>query len=207
MEIAGFALYWAKNLLGLNYFLYKYEWMPLSPWPFRLTWLKCLGFLIILAMNFFFLWWKRQHVYFSAWSIFSLYWLSGSLFGHWWSMRRFDSHWEEVSWVLGRFSHTVITDLEVGISPPHCPCGWEFFLTDFCSMALGRDVISQQRAVLRTAHSDTFYTYPPPPQISCIACDVGSLDFKVLLCWFLILRVKVGMWPALIAALSLLLCL
>lgn len=69
MEIAGFALYWAKMLLGLNYFLYKYEWMTLPFWPFRLTWLKGLGFLITPAMEFF-LWWKRQHVYFSSRTIF-----------------------------------------------------------------------------------------------------------------------------------------
>lgn len=132
----------------------------LPPWPFRLTWLKCLGFLIILAMEFF-LWWKRQHVYFSAGSIFfPRIDCQGHFFGHWWSMRRFDRHWEEVSWVLGRVSHTDVTDQEAGISPPHCPCGWEFPLTDFFSVALGRDVISQQRAVLRTVFITV--THPTP---------------------------------------------
>lgn len=91
---------------------------------------------------------------------FPPYRLSGSFFGHWWSMRRFDRHWEEVSWVLGRVSHTDVTDQEAGISPPHCPCGWEFPLTDFFSVALGRDVISQQRAVLRTVFITV--THPTP---------------------------------------------
>lgn len=110
--------------------------MTLTSWPLRLTWLRGLGFLITPAMQCF-LWWKREHVYFSSRSIFSPYWLSGSFSGHQWSMRRFNSHWEEVSWVLGKVSHTTMAGLEEKYLPFSLSL-WLFVLSGVCSVALTR---------------------------------------------------------------------
>lgn len=110
--------------------------MTLTSWPLRLTWLRGLGFLITPAMQCF-LWWKREHVYFSSRSIFSPYWLSGSFYGHQWSMRRFNSHWEEVSWVLGKVSHTTMAGLEEEYLPFSLSL-WLFVWSGVCSVALTR---------------------------------------------------------------------
>lgn len=184
MEIAGFALYWAKMLLGLNYFLYKYECVTLASWPFRPMWLKGLGFLITPAIEFL-LWWKRQDVYFSSRSIFPHNDCQGHFLATseaWEGLiatgRRSAGCWEVFHTQPWQFWKKVSLLLIVPVA--------QFILTGFCNVALDRNVISQQRGVLRTVFNTmtNFTSSPTPPT----ACDIGSLNFKVLLCW-------VGMWP------------